>query len=54
METYETFKDFIDYIQNNRKSWIEAGLKPNAPEKAKKAYKNWQKYERKRIRKGII
>ena len=54
MEAYESFKDFIEYIQDNGKPWIEAGLVPNAPEKAKKAYKNWEKREKKRMEKGIV
>ena len=54
METYETFKEFIEYIQHNGKPWVEAGLVPNAPEKAKKAYKVWVKYEKKRLKKGIL
>jgi beta-xylosidase len=40
--------DFIEYIQDNGKPWIEVGLKPNAPDNAKKAYKAWKKKEKKR------
>jgi len=53
MELPETVEDFIEYIQDNGKPWIEAGLVPNAPDEAKKAYKNWKKREKKQIEKGI-
>jgi len=53
MELYETFEEFIEYIQNNGKDWVEAGLIPDAPEEAKNAYKVWVKYEKERIAKGV-
>jgi beta-xylosidase len=54
MELPETVEDFIEYIQDNGKPWIEADLIPDAPEKAKKAYQNWKKQEKKLIEKGIV
>jgi len=53
MESYEAFKDFIEYIKDNSKPWIKAGLVQNAPEKAKKAYQEWVKDEKERIKNGI-
>ena len=53
METLESVIDFIEYLQDNGKPWEKAGLVPNAPEKAKKAYKNWKKREKRRMEKGI-
>ena len=53
METFEAFEDFIDYLNDNNKPWVECGLVENAPEKAKEAYKKWVEREKERIARGI-
>jgi len=53
MELSDNCKDFIEYLKPGDSSWIKRGLIKNAPESAKKAYKNYKKREKRRIEKGI-
>jgi len=51
--TIEAVADFIDYLNDGEVDWIDLGIKPEAPERARKAYAEWQEEERQRMAKGI-
>jgi hypothetical protein len=58
MLTYDSVKDFLDYLNDDEssleKDWVDQGLKPGAPDKAVKAYKKYIEEEKAAKKAGII
>ena len=42
----DIFFDFIDYLNNVKGDWEKTGLRPDAPESAKKAFTEYLKLEK--------
>ena len=58
METYDTVKDFFDYILDDDQPGYDenlpfGGIREDAPEKAKKAYAAYPKEYRKQQEQGV-
>ena len=53
MLTPEFYLDFVNYLKEGDKLWVERGLVDNAPESAKKAYKKVVKGEKENPKIGI-
>lgn len=54
METYDAVKDFIDYITGDDNELPYGGLEKDAPQKAKDAYAEYLKKEKKNEKEGIV